>query len=73
MNLLLQYLKAHKWIVVLALVLAAFNIGFSLMDPYFTGKIVDGFIERKDDLNRTEYVWGVLGLVGLAIGAAAFA
>ncbi|HMI01533.1 MAG TPA: ABC transporter ATP-binding protein [Pedobacter sp.] len=70
MNLLLQYLKAHKWIVVLALVLAAFNIGFSLMDPYFTGKIVDGFIERKDDLNRTEYVWGVLGLVGLAIGAA---
>jgi ATP-binding cassette subfamily B protein len=70
MNLLLQYLKAHKWIVVLALVLAAFNIGFSLLDPYFTGKIVDGFIERKDELNRTEYVWGVLGLVGLAIGAA---
>jgi ATP-binding cassette subfamily B protein len=70
MNLLLQYLKAHKWIVVLALVLAAFNIGFSLLDPYFTGKIVDGFIERKNELNRTEYVWGVLGLVGLAIGAA---
>lgn len=70
MNLLLQYLKAHKWVVVLALVLAAFNIGFSLMDPYFTGKIVDNFIEKKDILNRTQFVWGVLGLVGLAIGAA---
>lgn len=70
MNLLLEYLKAHKWVVVLALFLAAVNIGFSLMDPYFTGQIVDRFIERKDNLERTEYIWGVLGLVGLAIGAA---
>ena len=70
MNLLLHYLKAHKWIVILALVLAAFNIGFSLMDPYFTGRIVDNFIEKKDELGRDEFVWGVLGLVGLAIGAA---
>jgi len=70
MNLLLEYLKTHKWIVVLALFLAAVNIGFSLMDPYFTGQIVDRFIERKDILNRSEYIWGVLGLVGLAIGAA---
>ncbi len=70
MNLLLQYLKAHKWVVVLALVLAAFNIGFSLMDPYFTGRIVDNFIEKKDILTRDKFIWGVLGLVGLAIGAA---
>jgi len=70
MNLLLEYLKAHKWVVVLALFLAAINIGFSLMDPYFTGQIVDRFIERKDALNRSEYIYGVLGLVGLAIGAA---
>lgn len=70
MNLLIQYLKAHKWIVVLALFLAALNIGFSLMDPYFTGKIVDNFIEKKDTLSRDAFVWGVLGLVGLAIGAA---
>ena len=70
MNLLLDYLKAHKWVVVLALFLAAVNIGFSLMDPYFTGQIVDRFIERKNNLERSEYIWGVLGLVGLAIGAA---
>ncbi|WP_113638392.1 ABC transporter ATP-binding protein [Nubsella zeaxanthinifaciens] len=70
MNLLLEYLKAHKWVVVLALFLAAVNIGFSLMDPYFTGRIVDRFIERKNELDRSSYVWGVLGLVGLAVGAA---
>ena len=70
MNLLIAYLKTHKWVVVLALFLAAINIGFSLMDPYFTGQIVDRFIEKKDILNRSQYIWGVLGLVGLAIGAA---
>ncbi|MFD0940141.1 ABC transporter ATP-binding protein [Pedobacter boryungensis] len=70
MKLLLQYLKTHKWIVVLALVLAAFNIGFSLMDPYFTGRILDRFINRHNELSRSEYIWGVLGLVGLAVGAA---
>ncbi len=70
MNLLIQYLKPYKWTVILALFLAALNIGFSLMDPYFTGRIVDNFIEKKDHLQRTEFVWGVLGLVGLAVGAA---
>jgi ATP-binding cassette subfamily B protein len=70
MNLLLQYLKNHKWTVALALVLAAINIGFSLLDPYITGRIVDQFIEKKDILSRSEFVWGVLGLVGLGVGAA---
>ena len=70
MKLLFEYLKTHKWIVVLALFLAALNIGFSLMDPYFTGLIVDRFIEKKDSLNRPEYTWGVLKLVSLAVGAA---
>ena len=56
--------------VVLALVLAAVNIGFSLLDPYIVGKIVDRFIERKDEYTRNEFIWGVLGLVGLGVGAA---
>jgi len=70
MNLLLEYLKRHQWVVILALVLAAINIGFSLLDPYITGRIVDHFIEKKDVLTRHEFVYGVLGLVGLGVGAA---
>ncbi len=72
MNLLLQYLKSHKWVVVLALFLAAINIGFSLMDPYFTGQILDRFINKRHDFSNREsdYMWGVLALVGLAVGAA---
>ncbi|RAJ34169.1 ATP-binding cassette subfamily B protein [Pedobacter cryoconitis] len=70
MNLLVQYLKNYKWIVCLALFLAAINIGFSLLDPYITGRIVDRFIEKKDVLSRDQFVWGVLGLIGLGVGAA---
>jgi ATP-binding cassette subfamily B protein len=70
MNLLLEYLKKHKWVVILALVLAAFNIGFSLLDPYITGRIVDQFIEKKDVLSRSQFIWGVVGMIGLAIAAA---
>lgn len=70
MKLLLEYLKNHKWTVVFALFLAAVNIGFSLLDPYITGRIVDQFIEKKNLLSRSEFILGVLGLVGLSIGAA---
>ncbi|MBE5320627.1 ABC transporter ATP-binding protein [Pedobacter sp. MR2016-19] len=70
MGLLLDYLKNHKWIVVLALLLAGFNIGFSLLDPYITGRILDRFINQKDKLTYAQYLWGSLGLIGLAIGAA---
>jgi len=70
MGLLLNYLKKHKWIVALALLLAAINIGFSLLDPYITGRILDRYINRKDFMSRSEYLWGSLGLIGLAIGAA---
>ncbi|WP_342329829.1 ABC transporter ATP-binding protein [Pedobacter sp. FW305-3-2-15-E-R2A2] len=70
MKLLLQYLQQHKWVVALALLLAAINIGFSLLDPYITGRIVDEFIQKKDILDRSAFVWGVLGLIGLSVGAA---
>ncbi|WP_090555607.1 ABC transporter ATP-binding protein [Pedobacter hartonius] len=70
MNLLVQYLKNYKWVVFLALLLAAINMGFSLLDPYITGRIVDRFIEKKDILNRNQFIFGVLGLVGMSVGAA---
>ncbi len=44
MKILLSYLKEHRGIVVFALFLAALNIGFSLLDPFITGSIVDKYI-----------------------------
>ena len=41
MKILLQYLKPHKWLVFLVLLLAAMNIGFSLLDPIIFGKLID--------------------------------
>ncbi|MBC6111041.1 ABC transporter ATP-binding protein [Pedobacter fastidiosus] len=71
MNVLINYLKGHKWIVALALLLAGINIGFSLMDPYFTGRILDLYINKRSAFtNKSAYIWGALGFIGLAIGAA---
>nr|WP_067062073.1 ABC transporter ATP-binding protein [Mucilaginibacter sp. L294] len=70
MKILLSYLSKHRWTVILALFLAATNIGFSLLDPYITGRIVDNFIEKYKVLSHDEYMVGVLKLVGLAIGVA---
>jgi len=70
MNVLISYLKKHNWIVVLALFLAAMNIGFSLLDPWITGRIVDRVIEKRTVLQYDEYLHQVLLLIGAAIGVA---
>ncbi len=70
MKLLINYLKAHRAVVLLALFLAAINQGFSLLDPYITGRIVDRFINKAGALQRHDYIYGVLGLVALSVGAA---
>jgi len=41
MKILLTYLKPYKLLVVVVLILAAINIGFSLIDPIIFGKLVD--------------------------------
>jgi ATP-binding cassette subfamily B protein len=72
MKVLLSYLSAHRWVVVLALVLAAFNIGFSLVDPLITRNIFDKYVVPVDHKTYSfdHRFYGALGLVGLAIGAA---
>ena len=72
MKILLSYLAKHRLVVILALALAAINIGFSLFDPMITGKILDEYIIPKDSPTFTFEVrlHGALILVGLAIGAA---
>ncbi|GAB3924499.1 ABC transporter ATP-binding protein [Mucilaginibacter myungsuensis] len=72
MKILLEYLKKHKWTVALALLLAAINIGFSLLDPWITKDIMDKYIVPQDGLPHSfDYrFYGSLKLVGLAVGAA---
>ncbi|WPU99670.1 ABC transporter ATP-binding protein [Mucilaginibacter sp. cycad4] len=70
MNVLISYLKKHRGIVVFALFLAAMNIGFSLLDPWITGRIVDRVIEQRSKLKYDAYLNQVLMLVGAAIGVA---
>jgi ATP-binding cassette subfamily B protein len=41
MKILFHYLKPHKWLVILVLLLAAINIGFSLFDPIIFGKLIN--------------------------------
>jgi len=70
MKILLSYLKKHRWIVVSALIFAAFNIGFSLLDPYISGRLFDTVINQHNKLGYHVYVSRALILVGLAIGVA---
>ncbi|MDB5031065.1 ABC transporter ATP-binding protein [Mucilaginibacter sp.] len=70
MKVLLSYLKEHRSIVIFALFLAAMNIGFSLMDPYISGRILDTVIGQSDKLNLSAYLGSALKLVGLGVGVA---
>ena len=70
MKILLSYLEKHRWIVASALLFAAINIGFSLLDPYISGRIFDTVINQHNKLDYHVYLFRALKLVGLAIGVA---
>lgn len=85
MKLLLQYLKPYKWLIVLALTLAAINQSFSMLDPYFFGKLLDkygmhplntGYFDENKQFvatgvrTQSEFIWGVLGYLGILISVA---
>ena len=85
MKILLHYLKPYKWTIVLALFLAAVNQVFSMLDPYFFGKLIDRYATHpfeKGHFNaqklfvsegpRTEkeFIWGVLGVLAILISVA---
>ncbi|MBS1526598.1 MAG: ABC transporter ATP-binding protein [Bacteroidetes bacterium] len=72
MKLLLSYLSRHRWVVALALVLAALNIGFSLCDPLITKNVVDRFmVPVNHRVYSFDYrLYGSIKWIGLAIGAA---
>jgi ATP-binding cassette subfamily B protein len=60
MKILLKYLKPHKWLVVLTLLLATVNIGFSLIDPIILGKLINlaNYHQSVHELGWQDYVFG---------------
>ena len=70
MKLLYSYLKNYWKLVLLALVLAAINQVFSLLDPYIFGKIIDKYATKFDHYSADEFIKGVGLLLGAMVGVA---
>src|ERR1035437_3533649 len=71
MKLLLSYLKPYKWLVILALSLAAVNQVFSLLDPYFFGKMFQIYgVEANKVKSTHDFITGVLGFLAILITVA---
>ena len=70
MKLLWHYLKQYKKILFGALVLAAINQVFSLLDPQIFRIIVDNYASRFNVLSRSEFLHGVILLLLASVGVA---
>jgi len=59
MKILLHYLKPYKWLVILVLVLAGINIGFSLVDPIIFGKLINlgTYHQHKEALTFDQFLF----------------
>ncbi len=80
MKVLLSYLKQHKQLLIIALILASINQCFSLCDSIITGKLINKFSmphseegssyywHTGDTLNQ--FIKSILFFLGLSIGAA---
>ena len=70
MSLLLRYLRNYWQLVLLALLLAAINQTFSLLDPLIFRHIIDGYATRYDEYTTGEFIRGVSVLLAAAVGVA---
>ncbi len=66
MKVLLTYLQKYWKLLILALVLAAINQVFSMLDPFILGKMIDHYGNNFNNLSENEFFHGVLmGLLAL--------
>lgn len=70
MKTLLPYLKRHLKLIFLALILAAINQVFSLLDPLIFRHVIDDYATRFKEYSFEEFLKGVLLLLGAVIGVA---
>ncbi|MFY7901194.1 MAG: ABC transporter transmembrane domain-containing protein, partial [Chitinophagaceae bacterium] len=81
MKLLLKYLKPYKWQIALAMLLAAINQTFSLLDPTIFGKMIDyintaGVFDKDTKkivskvVTEHQFLMHIMYLLGLSIAVA---
>src|SRR6266481_5918811 len=70
MKLLYSYLRNYRGLVVLALMLAAINQVFSLLDPLIFRHVIDQYATRFQEYTTREFFKGVSLLLGAAVGVA---
>src|SRR5271169_6233526 len=67
---LYRYFKDFWKLAVIALILAAINQIFSLLDPLIFRHIIDSYATRYHEYSRPQFIKGVSVLLGAAIGVA---
>jgi ATP-binding cassette subfamily B protein len=86
MRILLKYLQPYRWLVTLALFLAAINQVFSMLDPYFFGKLGfdqlashpwdNGFYNSKKEWvskgprTESQFIWAAIAFLGIQVSVA---
>src|SRR3989344_6512481 len=65
-----NYIKKHKKVLILALVLATINQVFSLLDPQIFRLIIDNYASKANTLPKDVFINGVLLLLLASIGVA---
>jgi ATP-binding cassette subfamily B protein len=78
MKLLMQYLSRYKLMILLAIILAAINQGFSLLNPIVSGKILDQIVNHPHFADKAKlvprdlstYLKDALVFIGMIMGFA---
>src|SRR5437667_7661193 len=70
MKLLLSYLRNYWQLIALALVLAAINQIFSLLDPLIFRYVIDEYATRFQEYTTAQFFRGVSLLLAAAVGVA---
>ena len=73
MRILWKYLRPHRRLIILALLLAGVAQLFTLVDPVIFGRIIDHYAGNKNIDNESQLIRGVLGWLGIALGIAVLA
>src|SRR4051794_27247039 len=73
MKVLWNYLKPHKWLVILSLLLAGISQVLVMTDPLIFGKIIDDYAGKVNSMPEKDLVHGVLFWLGVAVVVALMA